>query len=45
VVLLTNAHVIPKAIQPEDAFLAFRGLEDFTEPGVGSGGALVLAAE
>jgi hypothetical protein len=33
-VLATNAHVIPKAIQPEDAFLAFRGLEDITEPGV-----------
>jgi len=34
VVLLTNAHVIPKAIQPEDVFLAFRGLEDYAEPGV-----------
>jgi V8-like Glu-specific endopeptidase len=34
VVLITNAHVVPKAIQAEDAFLAFRGLEDFTEPGV-----------
>jgi V8-like Glu-specific endopeptidase len=34
VVLITNAHVIPKAIQAEDAFLAFRGLEDFTDPGV-----------
>jgi Trypsin-like peptidase domain len=34
VVLVTNAHVVPKAIQPEDAFLAFRGLEDFSEPGV-----------
>lgn len=34
VVLITNAHVIPKAIQPDEAFLAFRGLEDFTEPGV-----------
>jgi V8-like Glu-specific endopeptidase len=34
VVLLTNAHVIPEAIQPEDAVLAFRGLEDASEPGV-----------
>ena len=34
-VLITNAHVVPRAIQAEEAFLAFRGLEDFTEPGVG----------
>jgi hypothetical protein len=34
VVLVTNAHVVPKAIQAEEAFLAFRGLDDFIEPGV-----------
>jgi hypothetical protein len=33
-VLLTNAHVIPEGIRPEDATVAFRGLEDFSGTGV-----------
>lgn len=28
VVLVTNAHVVPEAISPEDAFITFRGLGD-----------------
>jgi tetratricopeptide (TPR) repeat protein len=34
VVLMTNAHVVPKGIQAEDAVLAFRGLDDAEGRGV-----------
>jgi V8-like Glu-specific endopeptidase len=32
-VLITNAHVVPNGVSPDDAILAFRGLDDSAEQG------------